>query len=202
MVDTAGHPSSLYSASSALVVVDVQNDFADPSGSLYVPGGEAVVILANREIEAARAAGAKVVYTQDWHPAETPHFITGGGPWPAHCVQGTWGAELHPQLVTAGEVVRKGVEGEDGYSGFTVRHHDARGERPTRLTTVLRTAGVEKVVVIGLATDYCVRETAADAVRLGFATVVLEEVVAAVDLTPGDGRRALGELAAAGVHVA
>jgi nicotinamidase/pyrazinamidase len=183
-----------------LVVVDIQNDFADPSGSLYVPGGELVVALANELVTEAVAAGAKVAYTQDWHPPETPHFTTSGGIWPVHCVRGTWGAAFDRDLVVRGEVVRKGTSGEDGYSGFTVRHHDGQ-ELPTRLATVLRCGGVDRVVIVGLATDYCVRETAGDAARLGFATVVVEEGVAAVELEPGDGARALAELVAIGVEV-
>ncbi|HEV8651784.1 MAG TPA: isochorismatase family protein [Actinomycetes bacterium] len=91
-----------YDRSTALVVVDMQNDFADPKGSLYVRGGERVVPLVNREIERALAAGALVVYTQDWHPAQTPHFQSSGGVWPEHGVQGTWGAELQPDLQVAG----------------------------------------------------------------------------------------------------
>ena len=182
------------------MAVDIQNDFADPSGSLYVPRGELVVALANELVTQAVAAGAKVAYTQDWHPPETPHFTTSGGIWPVHCVRGTWGAAFHPDLVVRGEVVRKGTAGEDGYSGFTVRDHDGR-ELPTRLATVLRCAGVERVVVVGLATDYCVRATAADAVALGFATIVVEEGVAAVELEPGDGARALADLVAVGVEL-
>ena len=110
-----------YDTSTALVVVDVQNDFADPSGGLYVREGEQVVQAANAEIDAATAAGAPVFYTQDWHPPTTPHFQKDGGVWPVHCVADTWGAELHPRLRVAGPVVRKGVGGEDGYSGFTMR---------------------------------------------------------------------------------
>ena len=94
--------------STALVVVDVQNDYADPKGSLYVGEGERVVPLVNRELQRGLVAGALVVYTQDWHPPETPHFRSGGGVWPEHCVQHTWGAQLHPNLRVAGEVVRKG----------------------------------------------------------------------------------------------
>jgi nicotinamidase/pyrazinamidase len=202
VVNGTGHLSnSLYGPSTALLVVDVQNDFADPSGSLYVPDGENVVPLANREVVAARLAGAKVAYTQDWHPPATPHFVTSGGIWPTHCVRGTWGAEFHPDLLLAGEVVRKGTGGEDGYSGFGTRHPATGEELPTRLATVLKAAAIDTVVVVGLATDYCVRETAADAVRLGFEAVVLEEAVAAVDIEAGDGERALAELIAIGVVV-
>ena len=110
-----------YDGRTALLVVDIQNDFADPKGSLYVTGGEDVVSVANEEIEAALGAGALVVYTQDWHPDATPHFKKDGGIWPVHCVKGSWGAEFHPDLHVKGEIVQKGTGGEDGYSGFTVR---------------------------------------------------------------------------------
>jgi nicotinamidase/pyrazinamidase len=190
-----------YDRSAALVVVDVQNDFADPKGSLYVGEGERVVPLVNREIQRARVVGALVVYTQDWHPPDTPHFRSGGGVWPEHCVQHTWGAQLHPNLRVAGEVVRKGQGGEDGYSGFTVRDPVTGEEAATPLEGLLRRRGIGRVVVVGLATDYCVKETALDAVRLGFDTVVLSELVRAVDLQPGDGERALEAIRAAGARV-
>ena len=111
-----------YDLTTALLVVDVQNDFADPNGSLYVKGGEEIIPLINREIDRARAAGAPIFYTQDWHPESTPHFQKDGGIWPVHCVMGTWGAEFHPDLNAVGPVVRKGSHGEDGYSGFSMRH--------------------------------------------------------------------------------
>ena len=141
------------------------------------------------------------MYTQDWHPLRTPHFVTGGGLWPAHCVAGSWGAELAPALKVVGPVVRKGTGGEDGYSGFTVRDPDTGEERPTELAALLRERGTTRVVVVGLATDYCVKETALDALRAGLSTTVLEEAVRAVDLAPGDGRRALDELQRAGAEV-
>jgi nicotinamidase/pyrazinamidase len=190
-----------YDPTTALVVVDVQNDFADPAGSLAVAGGEDVVARAGAEAAAATAAGAVVVCTQDWHPADTPHFSKDGGTWPVHCVGGTWGAELHPGLDAPGLRVRKGTGGEDGYSGFTVRDPVTGVEAPTALAGLLRERGVERVVVVGIATDYCVKETALDAARLGFATTVLADAVRAVDLSPGDGDRALQDLAAAGVAV-
>jgi nicotinamidase/pyrazinamidase len=190
-----------YDRSTALVVVDVQNDFADPNGSLYVGEGERVVPLVNREIEWALGAGGLVVYTQDWHPAQTPHFQSGGGVWPEHCVQGSWGAQLHPDLQVAGEVVRKGQGGEDGYSGFTVRDPVTGEQAATPLEELLWRRGVRRVVVVGLATDYCVKETALDAVRLGFDTVVLGGLVRAVDLQPGDSERALAAMRAAGARV-
>ncbi len=192
-----------YGPGTALIVVDVQNDFADPDGALSVAGGVAVVAASNREIAAAQAAGATVVATQDWHPDRTPHFVTDGGPWPVHCVAGTWGAELHPALelpMTAARV-RKGASGEDGYSGFTMRDTTTGETVATELEATLRANGVEAVAVIGLATDYCVKATALDAVGLGFRTTVLTDAVAAVDLAPGDGAAALEELRAAGVEL-
>lgn len=188
-----------YDPHTALIVVDVQNDFADPAGSLYVRDAEAVVAAANAEIAAATAAGAPVVYTQDWHPPTTPHFAKDGGTWPVHCVGGTWGAELHPGLTVAGDRVRKGAAGEDGYSGFTMVHPTTGDATPTALDDLLRERGVEAVVVVGLATDYCVKETALDAVRLGYATTVVTAGVRPVELEPGDGQRALDALTAAGV---
>ena len=190
-----------YRPGTALIVVDVQNDFADPTGSLSVAGGDAIVPTVNREIEMARTSGAMVVATQDWHPGSTPHFAKDGGIWPVHCVGGTWGADLHPGLALPEEAprVRKGANGEDGYSGFTMRD-PATGEAiATELETILRDAGVDDVVVVGLATDYCVKATALDAVRLGFGTHVLADAIAAVELQPGDGERALEELQSAGV---
>ena len=190
-----------YDARTALIVVDVQNDFADRNGSLYVSGGGQIVARVNAEIERARAAGATVIYTQDWHPADTPHFEKDGGIWPVHCVGDSWGAAFHPSLTVAGEVVRKGVGGEDGYSGFSVRDARSGDTTDTALETMLRDRGIERAVVVGLATDYCVKETALDATRRGFATTVLRHATAAVDIEPGDGDRALDELRAAGAGV-
>jgi nicotinamidase/pyrazinamidase len=192
-----------YDPVTALVIVDVQNDFADPAGGLSVRGGDAVVPAVNTEIEAAAAAGALVVATQDWHPESTPHFAKDGGVWPVHCVGGTWGAELHPELALppAAPRVRKGEHGEDGYSGFTMRDPATGEERPTALDGLLRDAGVERVVVVGLATDYCVKATALDAAGLGYATTLLTGAIAAVDLEPGDGERAIEAMRAAGVRV-
>src|SRR5919106_4940538 len=187
-----------YDERSALVVVDVQNDFADPAGGLYVRDGEKVIPVINEEIERARSNGAVVVYTQDWHPPSTPHFKKDGGIWPVHCVQGTWGAELHPDLQVIGEVVRKGTGGEDGYSGFTVRDPASGEERRTPLEEMLRSRGITTVVIAGLATDYCVRETAIDAATKGFATTVLANAIRAVDLEPGDGDKAIEDMIEAG----
>ena len=191
-----------FDARSALIVVDLQNDFADPRGSLAVSGADRVIAAVNELIAAAEAAGAPIFYTQDWHPERTPHFVTDGGLWPVHCVADSWGAQLHPELRGAvGPIVRKGANGEDGYSGFTMRDPQSGEQRATELEALLRERGVERVAVVGLATDYCVKATALDALALGFETTVVTRAVAAVDLTAGDGEAALAELAAAGAAI-
>jgi nicotinamidase/pyrazinamidase len=194
---------SRYGPRTALLVVDVQNDFADPAGSLYVRGGEDIVEVVNAEIRAALEAGSPVVYTQDWHPPATPHFQKDGGTWPVHCVQGTWGAGFHPALLVLPDapVVRKGAGGEDGYSAFSVRDPVSGDVSRTQLGELLRERGMESVVIVGLATDYCVKESGLDALRLGFHPTVLTQAVRAVDLQPDDGRIALQALQAAGAEV-
>ena len=191
-----------YDRETALVVVDVQNDFADPNGSLYVAGGEAVVPVINTEIAVARSAGARVIYTADWHPATTPHFAKDGGIWPVHCVGDTWGAEFHPRLIVDGPVVRKGTGGEDGYSGFSVRDPESGHVTATALADQLKRWGVNTVVVCGLATDYCVKETALDGMKGGFRVLLLEDAMLPVDLQPGDGVRALAAMVEAGCELA
>jgi nicotinamidase/pyrazinamidase len=191
-----------YDPATALLAVDVQNDFADPTGGLAVAGAEAILPVLNAEIAAARAAGAFVAYTQDWHPPTTPHFAKDGGTWPVHCVGGTWGAELHPGLVgDAGPSVRKGTNGEDGYSGFTMRDPLSGATVPTELDGLLRSRGIRRVVIGGLATDYCVRATVLDALALGYEAHVLVDCVRPVEVEPGDGGRALDEMARAGAHL-
>ena len=202
-----------YDPRTALIVVDLQNDFADPRGTLYVRGGEDVLPVANAEIAKARAAGALVVYTQDWHPPSTPHFAKDGGTWPVHCVRGSWGAELHPDLdvaaasdaaegdaigVTLRKVVRTGTGDEDGYSAFEASPDP---HERSRLESLLRQHGIERLVVLGLATDYCVRATTLDGLAAGFGATVLTPGVRAVDLQAGDGARALDEMRRAGAVV-
>ena len=191
-----------YAPDTALVVVDVQNDFADPGGSLYVPGGDTQVVPAvNHQISLASAAGASVFYTQDWHPERTPHFAIDGGIWPVHCVAGTAGADFHPDLRIEGPSVRKGTGGEDGYSGFTMRDPVSGDEIPTGLASMIREAGCGRVVVVGLALDYCVKDTALDSAGEGFDTTVLLAATAAVNLNPGDGDAAVDQLRRAGITV-
>jgi nicotinamidase/pyrazinamidase len=170
-----------YGSDVALVVVDVQNDFADPDGNLYVDGGEEVVAPINEQVANAREAGSLVVYTQDWHPPSTPHFVTDGGEWPVHCVRETWGAELHPDLDVDGPIVRKGVDGGDGYSGFSVRDPESGDEHATELGGLLDEQDAARVVVVGLAEDVCVHATVLDARRLGYEATMLAELTRPVD---------------------
>jgi nicotinamidase/pyrazinamidase len=174
----------------ALIVVDVQRDFC-PGGALAVPDGDAVVPVVNRLAGRAEL----VVATRDWHPADHASFTVAGGPWPVHCVAGTDGASFHPLLDLSGVAltVDKGVDSSsEGYSAFD----------QTGLEEWLQARGVDRVRVCGLALDYCVKATALDAARAGFAVVVERDGSRAVEVTPGDGERAVTELRAAGVTVA
>jgi nicotinamidase/pyrazinamidase len=183
---------------SALLIVDVQNDFC-PGGSLAVAGGHEVVPVLNRYAEAFAAAGRLVVADRDWHPGRTTHFVQFGGAWPPHCVQGTPGAEYHPALRLPPDTVHvvKGMGAEeDAYSVYQGR--DAAG-RP--FASLLAERGIRKLYVGGLATDYCVRHTVLDALRAGLEVVVLEDAIRGVDVQPGDSDRALEEMRTAGAVV-
>ena len=176
----------------ALVIVDFQNDFT-PGGALGVRDGDAI---AGRIDALARSGDYDlVVATRDWHPPDHGSFAAQGGPWPEHCVQGTPGAELHDALDRAlvDVVVDKGQDpATEGYSGFEA----------TDLEQLLREHGIDDVTIVGLATDYCVKNTALDALRAGFGVTVDSTAVRAVDVAPGDGGRALEEVRAAGGSVA
>ena len=180
---------------SALLIVDVQNDFC-PGGALAVAEGDEVVPVLNRLAERAGALGLPVYASRDWHPAESVHFVTSGGRWPVHCVAGTEGARLHPdlRLPPNAMIVTKGTANtDDGYSAFE-GSVTGRG----RLIDDLRARGVTHLIVGGLATDYCVRASVLDARREGLAVTVVGDGVRAVDVEPGDGARALEEMQAAG----
>jgi nicotinamidase/pyrazinamidase len=187
-----------YDRHTALIVVDVQNDFADPAGSLYVSGGEHVVPLINAEVVRAKVAGSFIVYTRDWHPESTPHFAQDGGIWPVHCVMDTWGAEFHPDLLVAGPEVKKGSNGEDGYSGFSVRDPITEKVIATELEEILQQHDISRLVIAGLATDYCVKATALDGLANDFEVELLTRAIKPVDLELGDGERAIQEVVAAG----
>jgi nicotinamidase/pyrazinamidase len=183
----------------ALVVVDVQNDFC-PGGSLAVPDGDRVVPALNRHIERFQALGAPIFASRDWHPPVTRHFQAYGGTWPPHCVQGTTGAEFHRDLRLSPDVivVSKGMNpDEDAYSCFQAE--DAGG---MPFAAALGERGVQRLFVGGLATDYCVKATVLDALRDGFEVVVLEDAIRAVDVTPGDGAKAIEAMTAAGAGFA
>jgi nicotinamidase/pyrazinamidase len=178
--------------SEALVIVDYQNDF-NPGGALAVTGGDEIAQAINRL--AADDRFALVLATRDWHPPDHSSFTDQGGTWPVHCVAGTPGAELDPALDLAhvDGIVDKGLDRDtEGYSGF----------QATDLEQRLRAAGVDRVTVVGLATDYCVKQTALDALRDGFAVTVDTTAVRGVDVQPGDSVRALDELREAGASIA
>jgi nicotinamidase/pyrazinamidase len=178
----------------ALLVVDVQNDFL-PGGALGIDGGDAVVAPLNRLLAAWRARGLPVYLTRDWHPPGHCSFAAQGGPWPVHCVAGSFGAEFSPRLERApGDVVVSKATrvDRDAYSALD----------GTQLADELARAGVRRVFIGGLATDYCVRATGLDARAANFDVVVLRDAVCAVDVQPDDGQRALSELAAAGAVLA
>jgi len=181
----------------ALLIVDVQNDFC-PGGSLPVAEGDKVVPILNQYIARFTAAGLPIFVTRDWHPEKTSHFKSGGGVWPSHCVQGTVGAEFHPDLSLSHQsvIVSKGLEPkEDSYSGFL-------GTSPEgiKLPGLLRRQGVKRIFVGGLATDYCVKATVLDGLKEGFKVFLLEDAIRGVDLQAGDSERAIQEMTQRGAE--
>lgn len=184
---------------SALVVVDVQNDFL-PGGSLAVPDGDQVVPVLNEYIRRFKAAGLPIYATRDWHPPVTKHFKQYGGVWPPHCIQGTRGAEFHPDLRLPDDViiVSKGMDpAQDSYSAFQAYEADG-----TDMATSLRKREIAHTYVGGLATDYCVRATTLDALREGFRVTVLIDGSLGVNLKPHDSEKAIVDTVAAGAVVA
>lgn len=176
----------------ALIVVDVQCDFL-PGGALGVPGGDWVVPRLNRYIARFDECGLPVIFTRDWHPPDHCSFRQAGGPWPPHCIAGSAGAAFAPglELPAAAHIVSKAATPEaDAYSGF----------QGTGLEALLHGLGCRRLFIGGLATDYCVRATVLDALAAGFSTVLLADAVRAVDVHPGDGKRAEQEMAAAGAR--
>ncbi len=184
---------------SALLIIDVQNDFC-PGGALAVKDGDAVVPVLNRYAELF-AACAQIVYaTRDWHPSRTRHFKQDGGQWPPHCVESTDGARFHPELrLPEGTVVfSKGQDFDsDSYSGF-----DGQDERGRSLLDALRQDGVGHIYAGGLATDYCVRATVLDALERGFEVTLLLDAIKGVDVNPGDSEAAVEEMIEKGARTA
>jgi nicotinamidase/pyrazinamidase len=193
-----------YDTATALIVVDMQNDFGHPAGSLFVSDGDTLVEPINAEIEAAASAGATVLLTQDWHPASTPHFIDDGGVWPTHCVAGTWGAEIIDGIDPhhrAAAVIRKGTNGEDGYSAFAMREPGGDVDIPTGLAGLLRERSITRVVVCGLATDVCVAATGLSAAAAGFETTALLDATRPVSDDADTAAGVVRDFAAAGVSI-
>lgn len=199
--------------STALLLIDIQNDFCS-GGSLAVPDGDAVVAVANESIERARDRGWSIIATQDWHPADHGSFAVNnpgaiefelgelGGLsqvwWPAHCVQGTQGAQLHPQLLDVDHIVQKGVHTDiDSYSGFFDNAHRAQ----TPLHELLQEEGAERLTVMGLATDFCVQYTVLDALELGYAVIVIEDGCRGIDMPAGSVAAAWDAMRSAGAEV-
>jgi nicotinamidase/pyrazinamidase len=173
-----------------LLIVDLQNDFL-PGGALAVPDGDAVIAVLDSYGEKFDRCGLPVIVSRDWHPADHCSFREQGGPWPAHCVANTHGAELATTLALPrrSEIISKGTARDrEAYSAF----------QDTGLAERLRRQHCRRIFIGGLATDYCVRATALDALAAGFEAIVLEDAIRAVDVRPGDGERALQEIVARG----
>lgn len=180
---------------SALVIIDVQNDFC-PGGALAVPEGDIVVPALNKYTQIFQKAGAAIYASRDWHPDKTKHFKAFGGVWPPHCIQGTNGAKFHPDLKLSPQtiILTKGEDpNEDSYSAFQA--HDSE-KKP--FAAGLRERGIEHLYVGGLATDYCVKATILDAIKHGFKATVLMDAIKGVDIKPGDSSNAIQEMEKAG----
>ena len=203
-MDRAGSPERLHSIGGgmkrrvALLIVDVQIDFC-PGGSLPVPKGNMVVPVLNRYIELFGRRSCPIFASRDWHPADSKHFKENGGIWPVHCVQGSRGAQFHPELLLPEGVViiSKGTASWDnGYSAM-----EGVTENGTPFPMLLRRMGLDILYLGGLATDYCVKESAIEALREGFGVILLADAIRGVDLKPGDAERAVAEMVEAGAEL-
>jgi len=168
-----------------LIVVDVQNDFC-PGGALAVKGGDQVVPILNQYIKMFTDAKAPIIFTRDWHPSDHSSFKSQGGSWPPHCIQNTEGAKFHSNLLVPsdGEIVSKADKQDEAYSFF----------KGTDLAQKLHQRGIRRLLVGGLATDYCVRETVLDGLKHGFEVYHLDDASRGVNVNPGDSERALSEM--------
>ena len=178
---------------SAFIIVDLQNDFC-PGGSLAVVGGDQVVEPINRYLDHCRESHIPVFYTRDWHPTDHCSFKIQGGLWPSHCVADSPGADFHKELkiVHPAEIISKAdKKDEDVYSGF----------EGTELDDKLKSLKVEHLVIAGLATDYCVKETVLDALKNGFRVTILKEGIRAVNVNPEDGENGLKEMIFKGAEI-
>ncbi len=177
---------------SALIVVDVQNDFC-PGGALAVPGGDEVIPILNQYAELFQSNRAVVFATRDWHPMHHVSFKERGGPWPPHCVQGTKGADFHKELKLPHGVhlISKGfLQNKDAYSGF----------EGTELKAMLQAKGIKRTFIGGLATEYCVKSSVLDSTKLGFETYLLTDAIRGIDVSLGDSERAVQETVRAGAR--
>lgn len=177
----------------ALLIVDVQYDFL-PGGSLAVPQGNEIL----KPILEMQKKFEKIFYTQDWHPKNHCSFKVNGGIWPEHCVQNTHGSEIHQDIKSKGVVVQKGTHSEiDSYSGFW----DNERKNKTHLDNLLREANIDHLYVCGLATDYCVKFTALDAIDAGYKVTLIENACRGVNVQPEDSLRALDSMKKVGVEI-
>ncbi len=179
---------------SALIIVDLQNDFC-PGGSLAVPQGDLMVPVLNDYIRLFSTSGVPIYATRDWHPPNHCSFKTQGGPWPVHCVQNSKGAEFHPKLTLPRDVkiVSKAADPkQDAYSAF----------EGTNLSASLKRQGVRRLFIGGLATDYCVKYTVLDGIKAGFLVTFLVDASRGVDVNVGDSEKAISEMLAAGAEKA
>jgi len=170
-------------ANDALIIVDVQIDFC-PGGALPVPDGDRIVPAVNEYIEMFRIVGQPVFATRDWHPGNHISFKENGGIWPRHCVQNTEGAKFHPDLKLPPDafIISKGERPElEAYSGF----------QGTLLDSLLKERGIKRVFICGLATDYCVKNTAIGALNLGYTTFILSDAIKGVDVNKGDSEKSI-----------
>jgi len=171
---------------SALIIVDVQNDFI-PGGALPVPDGDKVIEPLNKYIKLFTDLGRIIIATRDWHPPNHMSFKEYGGIWPPHCIQNSWGAEFHPDLHLPKDtiIISKATEHDkEAYSGFEGTH----------LHQILKDKGIKRVFVGGLATDYCVKNTVLDALKLGYETILLLDAIKGVDVNEGDSEKAIQEM--------
>jgi nicotinamidase/pyrazinamidase len=175
----------------ALLIVDVQNDFC-PGGALGVPEGDKIVPAINKYAKIFAKKKLLVFATRDWHPIKTKHFRDFGGVWPVHCVQNTKGAAFHPKLKLPKDVILlyKGIDPQkDGYSAF-----EAEDTSGMNFSKLLKLLGVKELYIAGLATDYCVKFTAREALKEGFKVKILLDAIKGVNLKPGDSREAIKEM--------
>ncbi|WP_319371393.1 bifunctional nicotinamidase/pyrazinamidase [uncultured Ilyobacter sp.] len=195
----------------ALLIVDLQNDFCE-GGSLEVKNSSNIIPVINNLIDKFRQGASPVIATKDWHPFDHRSFASVSGGkigelgslngipqiwWPDHCVQGTEGAELHPDLKPVDEIIHKGTDPEvDSYSGF----FSASGQ-PTGLETLLKKQEIGTLYVVGLATDYCVKFTVLDALSLGYKVFVIEDGCQGVNLNPRDSELALDDMKKGGAVI-